>query len=132
MLILCKIDRVGNPFKIQWAPKWNPESTKWRQIVKTMHEFFWVWRFLFATSSFKALQATPLRILDRCWYSFGFLLDRFRTPFYLISFSVELVLNRRFRQSWVMRKWVGGAPEGITIRRPLLAGDRTSQNHCKL
>ena len=34
MLIVCQNDRFGDPFKIQWAPKWDPRSTKWCQVVK--------------------------------------------------------------------------------------------------
>ena len=33
MLILYEKDRFGHPFTIQWAPKWDPKSTKWRKNV---------------------------------------------------------------------------------------------------
>ena len=33
MLILLENGRLGDPFKLQWAQKWDPTSTKWRQIV---------------------------------------------------------------------------------------------------
>ena len=33
MLILKENDRFGDTFKIEWAPKWDPKSTKWRQFV---------------------------------------------------------------------------------------------------
>ena len=31
MLVLYEKGRFGEPFKIQWAPKWDPKSTKWHQ-----------------------------------------------------------------------------------------------------
>ena len=31
IFIFAKMIDLGDPFKIQWAPKWDPKSTKWRQ-----------------------------------------------------------------------------------------------------
>ena len=34
---------VGTPFKIQWAPTWDPTSTKWRQIATQIRAIFRPW-----------------------------------------------------------------------------------------
>ena len=72
MLILYENNRLGDPFKIQCAPKWLPKSIKWQQMVQQMPLFFCrLWKVLFATCFLKALWAPPLRILDR----FGLISD---------------------------------------------------------
>ena len=115
MLAFCRKVRFWNPFKIQLAQKWDPKSIKWRQIAQQRSGQSKFYRYMFATCFSEALGAPPLHILDRFGLALGSLFDQFRTPFYLISLSIGLVLERRCRQSWVLWKWVGGTPEGITI-----------------
>ena len=34
VLILSEFSRFVDPFKIEWAPKWDPKSTKWHKHVE--------------------------------------------------------------------------------------------------
>ena len=51
-----------------------------------------------------------------------------------VDLELALPLNKmkRSTKSHLIFKWVDGALKRITIRRPLLAGDRASKIHCKL
>ena len=42
-LILYENGRFGDPFKMQWAPTWDPKSTKWRQGTQKKHRCSSCW-----------------------------------------------------------------------------------------
>ena len=92
MLISYEINRFGVPFKIQWAPKWDPQSTKWRQRITKNMFCFRVTTVLFATRFSNALWVPPCAF----WTDVG------SHVFYSMSLSVGLVLGKRCRQSWVL------------------------------
>ena len=86
MLILCENVRFWDRFKIQRSqdgPQNRPSGAK---LSKSHMTNSWPGG-VFS----RHLWAPPLRILDRCWLSFGSPLYQFRILFYLNSLSVGLV-----------------------------------------
>ena len=80
MLILFLNGRFEDPFKIQWAPKWDPKSTKWRQIVDISrkhlrlllfltHRSFQFWKSRFAcqfSSTLVSILRNYVKFQPRC------------------------------------------------------------------
>ena len=88
MLVLYENARFGDPFKIQWAPKSNPKSTKWRPKP---------YLFIFGRSTFSSPGFVLHfgRPLAQCWtllVPIGYLLLHFRYHFSMIFhvFSTDL------------------------------------------
>ena len=103
-ILFFKMVDLGTPFKIRWAPKWQPKSTKWRQTVENVRCSYAHNAFLFQTL-FSRNHSNP-RAVGTSWLLKGHLFD---VPWLIVCF-------RCVSLCFVLYKMVDTFPKNIDKR----------------